>query len=252
METQPNQSKPYPDNLFQLINIDKGTVLWYQVAILVRLRSESGVSSVHEIGGGGGISGLIVRNLGFKYSVFEELQSQRDLDSALLQLSTEERIAEVVCAFQVLEHNSLEDFGVLTRRLRDLTQRFVVISLPVSKPYLRIEIEPKLFSGYSIISRTRIAVTWFLPRWLFPRPRHTRIKAITQTTTLGISANESSQHSIVSRNHLWEVGDRNASLKSLISLAQESGIRLVRLSYAPFFPKQVFLEFEKDSPRTSP
>jgi hypothetical protein len=145
----------------------------------------------------------------------------------------------------MLEHNSLRSFGELLGKLGELSRRFVVVSLPVANPYLRLEIEPKFFSGYAITSRTRIALTFFFPRWLFPRPKNSKIRSITRSTALAATTDEQGNEVMASRSHLWEVGERGAKLSNLVSMAEDHSLQLRRVSYAPFFPKQVFLEFEK-------
>jgi hypothetical protein len=233
------------DNDFQLGNVDRGSALWYQVAVPVRIRLETMANSVHEVGPGRGLNGILLKHIGFEYSTLSDLPSQQGLEAPLLQSATETEVADIVCAYQMLEHNSLRSFGELMGKLRGLSRRFVIISLPVANPYFRMEIEPKLFSGYAITSRTRIALTFFFPRWLFPRPKSTRIRSITRSTALASTVDEQGNEVLASRSHLWEVGERGAKLKDLVLMAEAQSLQLRRISHAPFFPKQVFLEFEK-------
>lgn len=233
------------DNDFQLGNVDRGSALWYQVAVPVRIRLETRVNSVHEVGPGRGLNGILLKHIGFEYSTLANLPSQRELRTPILQQATESAVADIVCAYQMLEHNSLQSFGTLMGLLARLSRRFVVISLPIANPYVRFEFEPKLFSGYAISSRTRVGFTLFLPRWLFPRPSSKRIRAITRTSELDPSIDEQGNEVLGSRKHLWEVGERGAKLHQLIAIAENGSLRLRRVSGAPFFSKQVFLEFEK-------
>jgi len=234
------------DNDFQLGNVDRGSALWYQVAVPVRIRLETTVNSVHEVGPGRGLNGILLKHIGFQYSTLSQLPSQQGLAVPLLQSATETEVADIVCAYQMLEHNSLRSFGELMGRLGKLSRRFVVISLPVANPYLRLEIEPKFFSGYAITSRTRVALTFFFPRWLFPRPKNDKVRAITRTTALAAPIDADGNEVAASRSHLWEVGERGAKLRELVSMAEGQSLQLRRVSYAPFFSKQVFLEFEKN------
>jgi len=233
------------DNDFQLGNVDRGSALWYQVAVPVRIRLETMANSVHEVGPGRGLNGILLKHIGFEYSTLSDLPSQQGLQAPLLQSATETEIADIVCAYQMLEHNSLRSFGELMGKLGGLSRRFVIISLPVANPYFRMEIEPKFFSGYAITSRTRIALTFFFPRWLLPRPKSPRIRSITRSTALASTVDEQGNEVLASRSHLWEVGERGAKLNDLVSMAQDHALELRRVSYAPFFPKQVFLEFER-------
>lgn len=230
---------------FRMSNVDRGSALWYQVAIIVRLREETSAASVHEIGPGRGLCEVLLKHLGFTYSTLSSLPSQTLLTEPLLQESSEEEIADIVIAYQVLEHNSLTSFGTLLGKMSQLSRRHVVISLPVANPYIRFEFEPKLWSGYSTKSWSRRAITWYLPRKILPRPKSSFINQFAQSTRLASPFDEDGHLVMASKKHLWEVGERNARVPDLTNAAQQQGLRCVRISYAPFFPKQIFMEFEK-------
>lgn len=236
------------DNDFQLGNLDRGSALWYQVASLVRIRLETQLNSVHEIGPGRGVTRVLLQHIGFTYSTLADLPSQSANERPLLQTATERDVADVVFAYQMLEHNALTSFGKLIGIMAQLSRRYVVISLPVANPYVRLEFEPKLWSGYAISSRTRIGWTVFLPRWLLPRPRNKMVQWLTRSTVLAAPVDSEGKIVEASGPHLWEVGERGAKLRNLTAMAKEQNLQLARVSYAPFFPKQVFLEFEKIQP----
>jgi hypothetical protein len=44
---------------------------------------------------------------------------------------------------------------------------------------------------------------------------------------------------------MWEIGEKGAGLRQIVGVAEQENLELVRLSYAPFFPQQVFLEFQR-------
>lgn len=233
------------DKDFRLGNVERGSAQWYQVALVVQIRADSGLNSVLEVGPGRGINGALLRHIGFDYRTLADLPSQSELLHPLLQLANEKGVADVVCAFQVLEHNSINSLAENLRKLASLSRRFVVVSLPVSKPYLRFEFEPKLWSGYSVTARTRISGTFFLPRRLLPRPRSKKWRSVLGTTSLAPNMDENGHEVRASHNHLWEVGERGTQLDQIIKSAKQSNLTMIRCSYAPFFPQQVFLEFEK-------
>jgi hypothetical protein len=188
---------------------------------------------------------VLLKHLGFTYSTLENLPSQKSLPQPLLQQSSEQETADIVFAYQVLEHNSLSSFGTLLGKMSQLSRRHVVISLPVANPYFRFEIEPKLWSGYSTTSWSRRTFTWYLPRRLLPRPKNPYANRFANSTKLASPFDENGHFVEASKKHLWEVGERNARLRELTDIAQKQGLRCVRISYAPFFPKQVFIEFER-------
>lgn len=239
------------DNDFQLGNVDRGSAVWYQVAILVRIRLETQLNSVHEIGPGRGVTRVLLQHIGFSYSTLADLPSQSPNEMPLLQSTTEEKVADIVFAYQMLEHNALSSFGKLVGTMARLSRRYVVISLPVANPYIRLEIEPKLWSGYAISSRTRLGLTVFLPRRLLPRPRLKQVRWFTRSTVLAHPLHPDESVVEASGPHLWEVGEPGAKLRQLTAAAERQGLTLSRVSYAPFFPKQVFLEFEITSESTN-
>lgn len=231
------------DNDFYLDNAERGTTLWYQVAVIVRLRRIAGVNSILEVGAGRGTTGAALRHIGFNYNILEKLPSQRDRKLITLQSSTEESVSDIVCAFQMLEHNSLASFGKLLKRMRDLSKRYVVISLPVASPYLRLEIEPKFWSGYSVASRGRLSATIFLPRKAFPRPRGF-VHRWALNTVLTPSTDSAGAEVEASRGHLWEVGESGAKPRQLLRIAESEGLTFIRKSLPPYSSKQIFFEFE--------
>ena len=236
------------DNDFQLGNLDRGSALWYQVAALVRIRLESQLNSVHEIGPGRGLTRVLLQHIGFTYSTLADLPSQVANKKPLLQTTTESDVADIVFAYQMLEHNALTSFGKLVGIMAQLSRKYVVVSLPVANPYIRFELEPKLWSGYAISSRTRASWTIFFPRWLLPRPRSKLVQWFTRSTVLASPIDPDGRIVEASGPHLWEVGERGAKLRHLTTMALQQNLKLSRVSYAPFFPKQVFLEFVKSLP----
>ena len=241
-----NTKRDYKDNDFFLKNAERGSTLWYQVAVNVRLRQISKANSVLEIGSGRGTTGAILRHIGFDYNTLEGLSSQRGRIFPTLQSSNEQSIADIVWAFQVLEHNSFASFGKLLGRMRDLSNRYVVISLPTATPYFRLEIEPKFWSGYSTTSWSRLSYTIFLPRRVFPRPR-SFLQRWTSSTVLAPSVDATGTEVEASLSHLWEVGEIGTKPRQLIQIAKNEGLVLMRRSLAPYSSKQIFLEFEKSS-----
>lgn len=136
------------DNDFRYSNRVRGVSIWWQVASLVELRAKYGCDSVLEVGSGRGVVASILKNLGFTYIDVLNLPSQIASVSPKLQSASESSVADIVCAFQVLEHNPLGQLPQLFKTLARLSNRFVVVSLPSSRPYLAFNIELKIYSGY--------------------------------------------------------------------------------------------------------
>jgi hypothetical protein len=233
------------DKDFRMGNVERGSAQWYQVAVLVQIRAETGLNSVLEVGPGRGVNGVLLKHVGFTYSTLSDLPSQVGLESPLFQNAIEERVADIVCAFQVLEHNSLKSLGTNLRKMASLSRAFVVVSLPVSMPYIRFEFEPKLWSGYSVTARTRYSKILFLPRRLLPRPNSKKWRSILGSSKLASDIDELGREVLASHDHMWEIGEKGAGLRQIVGVAEQENLELVRLSYAPFFPQQVFLEFQR-------
>lgn len=234
------------DKDFRMGNAERGSAHWYQVAVLVQIRANTGLNSVLEVGPGRGVNGVLLKHVGFTYRTLSDLPSQVGLESPLFQNATEERIADIVCAFQVLEHNSLQSLGSNLRKMASLSRDFVVVSLPVSMPYFRFELEPKLWSGYSVTARARYSKTLFLSRRLFPRPKSKKWRSALGLSKLASHIDELGREVLASHDHLWEIGEKGAGLPNVVTVAEQENLKLVRLSHAPFFPQQVFLEFRKE------
>jgi hypothetical protein len=234
------------DSDFRMSNVHRGTTLWHQVATLVRIRAETQLNSVLEVGSGRGVTGMLLKHLGFEYHSLADLAPQRPQSQPLLQTASERGVADIVVAFQVLEHNALESFGTLLNKLAQLSRRFVVISLPISNPYIHFGLEPKLWSGYSTTSFLRMGLTIYFPRRLLPRPTFQRVNHFTQVTRLAPSVNPDGTTVFDSPKHLWEVGEPGAKLRQLKKIFCQQQLSCVRVSYPQFFPKQVFLELEKE------
>lgn len=234
------------DSDFRMSNVHRGTTLWHQVATLVRIRAETQLNSVLEVGSGRGVTGMLLKHVGFEYRSLADLASQRSQSQPLLQTASERGVADIVVAFQVLEHNALESFGELLNQLAQLSRRFVVISLPISNPYIQFGLEPKLWSGYSTASWLQLGLTIYFPRRFLPRPTFQKLNHFTQVTRLAPSVNPDGTKVLASPKHLWEVGEPGAKLRQLKKVSRQQQLSCVRVSYPRFFPKQVFLELEKE------
>ncbi len=217
----------------------RGASIWHQVSTVVALRREFGVNSVCEIGAGRGVTGAILKHLGFRYSISKSLPSQVKLEAENLQLLKESSEADIVCAFQVLEHNPLVQLQEIFEILGRLSSRFVVISLPSSQPYLIVSLELKFFSGYQARRRPRLSFRVRLPRVLIPRARGRF------DTTVLVNKKRAASEPVPSSRHFWEVGERGASLKQITEKAASEGLSLIRSEIPHPNNQHVFFVFEK-------
>jgi hypothetical protein len=227
------------DKDFYAGNEFRGSSIWFQVSKVVELRRRYGVESVCEIGAERGVAGAILQYLEFDYFENHQLPSQSDAGFSLLQLLTEKDVADVVCAFQVLEHNPLNEVPELLKILARLSRRFVVVSLPVSRPYIDIRLEPKLFSGYAAARRPILSAHIPLPRRLIPRARGR------MGTSVLVDRQRIPVEPVPSRSHFWEIGERGASARCFVKVAESAGLSLMVKELGPFNNQQVFFTFRK-------
>lgn len=231
--------RPLSDKDFRYSSRFRGASIWWQVSSLVELRAKFGCQSVLEVGSGRGVTASLLKDLGFTYFDVLNLPSQIASPSPKLQSTSESSVADVVCAFQVLEHNPLVQLPRLFETLARLSNRFVVVSLPSSRPYLALNFEFKIFSGYQAVRRPQLFIRIPLPRMVFPRARG----------RLGTSVLVHHERLVVEEipnpNHFWEVGERGASVSRIVKLASESGL-VLREKWSPFSNlQQIFFVFEK-------
>jgi hypothetical protein len=210
--------------------LDRSTSILYQVSQF--LESTKGVDSVLEIGPGRGIFGAIISHLGLSYSSLDGHDGiLKPTYHEFLQDFSRPVKFDAVCAFQVLEHSPLTDLEFLILKMKLLSNRYLLVSLPWSGNYMSFWMHIKLWEGVrGRFSNLKLALT--LPFPSFFTRRRTRARPTSVNFLAG------------SPQHHWEVGDRMVTKQYLRDLFTKCNLGIVKESHNPKFPYHIFWVLE--------
>jgi hypothetical protein len=203
--------------------------IWLQAMPAVLLPD---VRSVLEFGGGRDLTRTIVRHFGIDYlSVDISNQFFPDVVSSIADYRFTGQTYDLVCSFQCLEHNPLEDLDSLLRHMVQFTRKYFYVSVPYSGAWLSLAVS--------------IRLPKFFWRRVFCSTSDTLGARAIDTAPLQRRPPES-RHAA----HWWEAGRRNLPKRELMRRFERVGLRLVESKHNPLFPHHLFLLFERaDSPR---
>lgn len=131
---------------------------------------------------------------------------------------------DLVCAFQVLEHNSFEKFPYFLNKLKSLSKKYIYISLPYEGAYMSFEILttiPYLRRIFSLIFQ--------ILKFHFPRPIFLR--------------KNFKQSKKPSYFHQFEIGGK-ISIKEIESVANNMGLKTIISEHNKYFPRHYFFLFQ--------
>lgn len=214
---------------FKKNRILRTTSILKQAEVILNLND---CNSVLEIGSLRGVLSAILRH--FKIDVetidIEEnsfINSPTYLgDFEKIDIKDIKKRYDLVCAFQVLEHNSFEKFPYFLNKLKSLSNKYIYISLPYEGAYVGFEIMttvPYLRRGFSLILN--------LLRFHFPRPIFLRKKF--------------KQSKNPSYFHQFELGGK-ISLKEIEKVANDIGLKTIIAEHNKYFPSHYFYLFQKE------
>ena len=169
--------------------------IWYQVKDIIRNRS---IKSVLEFGTGRNVSKAIIEHFNINHhSVdFDNKRFIPDEISTILEYKTNRRY-DIVCAFQVLEHNPIETIKNHLIKMTSLSKKYVFISVPYSGRWISINMEMNFMPSRFGRWKKTILITW--PR-IFKKTRPIEKYKLRKDKY---------------NPHWWEVGDKNLSKKIL-------------------------------------
>ena len=212
--------------------ITRSTSIFIQAGEILRL---SDVETVLEVGSLRGILTSILKH--FKISVttadIEEIPFLNSPDHLCsldnLKSATSQRF-DLVCAFQVLEHNPVEKIEEHLLAMKDLSNKYVFISLP--------------YDGF-----------WFTPFILCNLPKTNKLlKAISNIFSFRINkpkifskAIQSNVNQEPTMSHQFELGSY-FSHEMLISVANNVELKLIKMFFNPYYPYHQFFLFKKNEP----
>lgn len=169
--------------------------------------------TILEIGPGPGLFSAIMKQLNREVITVDfDSNLQVDIIARLPNLPTESNSFDIVCAFEVLEHQPFEFLAIIFQEMARVSNSYVIVSVPNVT-----NLKPKL----------KFSVDLVVNRW------HYRKK---------IQKNK--QQSLSNpREHYWEIGVDGIDVNSILLESQKAGLRFLK-SYLiePWFH---FLEFQK-------
>ncbi|UCE06678.1 MAG: class I SAM-dependent methyltransferase, partial [bacterium] len=115
--------------------------IWFQAKEIIQ---RPDIHSVLEFGSGRNLTKAIVEHFGIRHLAVDV--SDRfcpDVVSSIEEFFTDEKF-DMVCAFEVLEHNPFEKFEALLLKMKSFSKQYVYISLPFSGRWFTIQFNVNL------------------------------------------------------------------------------------------------------------
>lgn len=206
--------------------INRFTSIFYQVKDII---IKPDIKSILEFGTGRNVSKALIEHFGIKhYSVdFDDKTFRPDHVSTILEFDKDEKY-DIVCAFQVLEHNPIETIGIHLDKLRSFSNKYVYVSLPFNGRWISINFFFNFMpTRYGRWNRS-ILFTW---KNFFQKRRPVK---------------EYEKRKNKYSPHWWEIGDTNMSKKQFEKIANKSGLKIINQFHNKFFPYHIFFLMEID------
>lgn len=191
--------------------------VWYQARAPINHPS---VNSVLEFGPGRAVTKALVEHFGIRHvgvDINADLYAP-DVHSTIADFATDDRF-DLVCAFEVLEHNPLEELEANLRKLASFSTRYVFVSLPFSGRWVALSLNVNL---------PRLNLE---KRWAFTRER---VRGITRPTATFRASSDPYRH------HWWEIGDKNISKRTMRGLVSHVGLEIEEEFHNAMFPYHLF------------
>ena len=195
---------------------------FHQINEILKLATPD--SRVLEVGPGNGITTHVLRRLGLHVTTADaDPTSGADHICDVRMLPFEQRSFDIVCCFEVLEHVPFADFRTILTRIRGMTRRHCVISLP--EPGIEIGVAVKL--------------PRLLPRSLWPVRKDYVPFSLKVVVPRSMQARPEPKHQ-------WEVGRRGFSRQTVEREIRLAGLRIARRFSAPLSMRFLFYVLERD------
>ena len=193
---------------------------WYQFAVITKL---TGVQSILEVGPGRGILGALCTHFGFKHEAIDIVPNRNaNRVGDIVDTDFLEKF-DLTCAFQVLEHNEFSDTKNLIKAMCESSNKYVYISLPVSKRWLGINIDLNL-PGF----RRYFLWGWDLGRFM-----------IKKRVTLHYDKAQKIKY------HWWELFENGTGVKEVNKVFEENGFHLLEQVRVKTYRYHTGLVYEK-------
>ncbi|MEK7630441.1 MAG: methyltransferase domain-containing protein [Patescibacteria group bacterium] len=163
---------------------------WYQIGEVLKCKP----ARVLEIGIGNNFVARYLREKGLDVTTVDhDERLHPDVVADIRSLPFEDRVFDVVTAYEVIEHLEYKDFPSVLKELARVSSKKVIISLPDATRVGRIE--------FPIPGVTKIQLLVTVP--LFPR-----------------------SHSFTKGGHFWEIGKKDYPLSRVLQTMKDSGLIL--------------------------
>ena len=176
----------------------------------------------------------LVRHFGIDYtSVDMSDKYLPDVISSISDFDSGGKQYDLVCSFQCLEHNPLGELDGLLTKMKSLSRKHILISVPYSGAW------------FSLFISVRLPKIAFKKMWCGVLDgfgaRNIDTDALEKRDAEGRRA-----------AHWWEVGRPNLPRKKFIRMAENLGLKLVQSHHNPLYPHHLLLHFERtDAPRSA-
>lgn len=211
-------------NDFREDRVTQWTSIFYQCLPIVRLPD---VHTVLEFGSGRKLTSSINRHFGIDHiTVDVSDRFNPDHISSIANFNEENRKFDLVCSFQCLEHNPLEELSDLIIHMGKFTDKYLYVSLPYNGAW---------FSSFMSIRLPKIAFHSFWNKQL-DGAAGPKIKTASFYQRSGMNRY---------RPHWWEVGRPGTSKKQVQAIFEQCGFKLIERKHNPFYPHHIFFLFKK-------
>ncbi len=187
------------------------------------------VKSMLEFGIGRGSTLALVKHFGiFHRGVdFNNDLFSPDCVSTILDYKDSKKY-DIVCAFQVLEHNPKETIVMHLKKMKKLSKKYIYISVPYSGRWISINFNLNIFPGRWGFLKRNYNLNWnrIIKK---VRPIH-----------------EYNKREDKYNPHWWEVGDKNLSKKDFSNLIKSVDLKIVKSFHNELFPYHLFYLLEKN------
>jgi len=185
------------------------------------------ISTVLEFGHGRGTSAAILRHLDLKVTTVDFNKNfSPDFVDTILSFQTTNKF-DLVCAFQVLEHNPIETIKENLTKMKSLSNKYVYISIPYSGRWFSLNLEMNFMPTKLGRQKKTFLLTW--PRLI----RKTR--PIEKYKLREDKYNP----------HWWEVGDKKMTKKDFVKIIVNSGLDVEKTFHNEYFPYHLFYLLKK-------
>lgn len=196
--------------------------LYHQVAVPVALND---VQTVLEFGPGRGLLGAMLKHYGLNYASSDvvDMGAKPDFNYPIMDFPLGNKY-DLVCAFQTLEHNPPEHLLPHLKKMTDLSNKYVFVSLPYSGRWASFRFNLGLPGLRKNIER---AFTWYR---LKPPVRPLEQYRVSKTPY----------------SHHWvEIGDTGYKKEDLRTMAKTIGLKVAKEFHSNSYPYHYFVLFEK-------